>query len=199
MWSVFCMNAEEEWEGRYRRGETGWDRDGVNPLLHSWLVCTLSPDAKVLIPGCGYGYEVIELARMGFSVTGIDIASTPVTRIRRELAAEGLQADIIQADMFTYLPKEPFDAVYEQTSLCAIDPKLRPDYEKKLYSWLKPGGLLYALFMQTGGESGPPFHCDIMDMKALFDTGRWQWVHDEPLQTSHPSGRFELGFKLKRR
>lgn len=146
-------STEEEWEERYQRGETGWDRDGINPLLHKWLISTLLPNHKILIPGCGHGYEVIELARMGFQVTGIDIALTPVARMRQKLKAEGLQANIIQIDMFDYEQETSFDAIYEQTSLCAIDPDQRLDYEKKLYSWLKPGGVLCALFMQTGAEA----------------------------------------------
>ncbi|MES0371610.1 MAG: methyltransferase domain-containing protein [Mariprofundaceae bacterium] len=192
-------STEEEWEGRYQRGETGWDRNGVNPLLHEWLVSTLSSDSRILIPGCGHGYEVIELVRMGFQVTGIDIAPTPVARMRQELKAEGLQANIIQIDMFDYEQETSFDAIYEQTSLCAINPDQRLDYEKKLYSWLKPGGVLCALFMQTGAEGGPPFHCDVSDMRDLFPLSRWKWEADDFLHSPHPSGRFELAYKLIKR
>jgi len=190
------MTAENAWEGRYQNGTTSWDRNGVNPLFHDWVVATLASDANILIPGCGHGHEVIELSRLGFHVTGIDIAPTPVARMQHELETEGLQASIIQIDMFTYVSKQPFDAIYEQTSLCAIQPKQRLAYEKKLYTWLKPGGSLYALFMQTGAEGGPPFHCDVNDMKALFPTSRWDWEKAESLQSPHPSGRFELGYRL---
>ena len=193
------MNCEEEWEGRYQRGETGWDRSGSNPLLHSWLIETLSPDSTILLPGCGHGHEVIDLARIGFDVTGIDIAPTPVARMRRELEAEGLNANVIQADMFEYVPENPFDAVYEQTSLCAIGPDQRIEYVNKLYEWLKPGGSLYALFMQTGAEGGPPFHCDVSAMKELFDSSRWDWGGNDSLHSPHPSGRFELGYRLVKR
>ena len=80
-------DIEAEWEGRYQRGEMGWDRHGINPLMNSWMVEALAANASVLIPGCGHGYEVIELARLGFQVTGLDIAPTPVARMRRELVA----------------------------------------------------------------------------------------------------------------
>jgi len=193
------MSAEDEWEGRYQRGETGWDRHGSNPLLHTWLTSTLSSDSRILIPGCGHGHEVIELARMGFDVTGIDIASTPVRHMRSELEAEGLDAEVIQVDMFKYLPELPFDAVYEQTSLCASQPDQHLDYEKKLYEWLKSGGSRYALFMQTGAEGGPPFHCDVADMRQLFDPARWDWGKDNSIHSPHPSGRFELAHRLIKR
>lgn len=192
------LTPEEEWEGRYRRGETGWDRGGVNPLLRSWAAA-LPAGASILIPGCGHGYEVIELARMGFNVTGIDIAPTPVARMRRELAAEGVAASVIRIDMFRYQPDEPFDAIYEQTSLCAIRPEQCRAYEQKLCGWLKPGGSLFALFMQTGVAGGPPFHCDLSEMRELFATSRWQWESDDSEHSPHPSGRHELGHRLIRR
>jgi len=192
------VTPEEQWEGRYLRGEMGWDRGGINPLMESWMAASLPSAACVLIPGCGHGYEVIELARMGFAVTGIDIAPTPVARMRRTLAAEGLNADVIQTDMFAYTPLKPFDAVYEQTSLCAIEPEQRIEYERKLHGWLRPGGSLFALFMQTGAEGGPPFHCDIDDMRQLFPLSRWQWDEREK-HSAHPSGRHELGYQLIRR
>lgn len=191
-------DIEEEWEGRYRRGEMGWDRKGINPLMNSWMVASLAPQSSVLIPGCGHGYEVIELARLGFHVTGLDIAPTPVARMRRELEAEGLRADVVQADMFTFTPQSPFDAVYEQTSLCAIEIEQREAYEKKLCEWIKPGGSLFALFMQTGVEGGPPFHCDLSAMRELFPDSRWSWS-DESQHSPHPSGRHELGYQLIRR
>jgi len=193
------VSAEEAWEGRYRRGETGWDRHGINPLMNSWMAASLSSDSSILIPGCGHGYEVIELARLGFSVTGIDIAPTPVARMRRELELEGLQAEVIQVDMFEFSLKTPFDAIYEQTSLCAILPEQRQAYEDKLYEWLRPGGALFALFMQTGVEGGPPFHCDVTAMRELFDVSRWDWGHGESEHSPHPSGRHELGYRLIKR
>ncbi|MDT8376966.1 MAG: methyltransferase domain-containing protein [Mariprofundaceae bacterium] len=192
-------NSEQEWEERYQRGVAGWDRNGINPLLHTWVVSTLAPDSNILVPGCGHGYEVIELARMGFDVTGIDIAPTPVARMRRELEIEGLHANVIQMDMFDYIPETPFDAIYEQTSLCTVNPERRQVYEQKLYQWLKPGGSLYALFMQTDAEDGPPFHCDVTAMQELFDASRWEWGEDAAVDSPHPSGRFELGHRLIRR
>ncbi|HKI60363.1 MAG TPA: methyltransferase domain-containing protein [Mariprofundaceae bacterium] len=192
-------DIEVEWEGRYQRGETGWDRRGINPLLNSWMVASLTSGASVLIPGCGHGYEVIELARLGFEVTGIDISPTPVARMKRELENEGLSAEVIQIDMFDFVPTEPFDAIYEQTSLCAIQLEQREAYEKRLYRWLKPGGSLFALFMQTGIEGGPPFHCDVAAMRELFDASRWDWESDAAQHSPHPSGRHELGHRLIRR
>jgi len=153
----------------------------------------------VLIPGCGRGHEVIMLARLGFSVTAIDIAPSAVAHLKQELARAGLPAEVLLGDLFTFIPDEPFDVVYEQTCLCAIQPGQRKTYEQRLHAWLKPGGILLALFMQTGAGGGPPFHCAVDDMQQLFPAKRWDWPDAGAQNVPHHSGRFELGHSLTRK
>ncbi|HKI61140.1 MAG TPA: methyltransferase domain-containing protein [Mariprofundaceae bacterium] len=188
-----------DWEQRYQQGETGWDRGTASPAIEHWLSAVLKAPARVLIPGCGRGHEAVFLASHGFDVTGIDIATSAVLHLEEQLAAEGLKAEVILGDLFAYQPDKPFDVVYEQTCLCAIQPHERPAYEAKLHSWLKPGGHLLALFMQTGADGGPPFHSDLLAMHKLFPDERWQWLTEEPLFVPHRNGRFELGYQLIRR
>ena len=71
-------------------------------------------------------------------------------------------------------------------------------YEAQLAQWLRPGGTLLALFMQTTDPDGPPFHCAIDQMQQLFDPSRWEW-HGTALRSDHPLGVYELGFRLTRR
>ncbi len=192
-------SAREEWEGRWRRGETGWDRGGPNPALMRWLEDGALEPCRVLIPGCGRGYEAVELARRGFEVTAIDIAPSAVHALKRALEDEGLAARVILGDLFEFEPDAPFDAVYEQTCLCAIEPGQRAAYERRLQEWLRPEGRLLALFMQTGRACGPPFHCDLLDMRRLFADSRWRWPEGAmPLFSPHRNGRFELGYVLRR-
>lgn len=189
-----------DWESRYQSGETGWDRGASSPALSVWLEKSgLHFGCRMLVPGCGRGHEVVHLAALGFEVTGIDIAPSAVTHLKQTLDTKGLSAEVMQADLFQYRPESPFDAIYEQTCLCAIQPDQRENYEALLYSWLKTGGSLYALFMQTGTDGGPPFHCDLLHMRHLFPDTRWQWPVMEPVFTPHRNGRFELGYQLIRK
>ncbi len=190
----------EEWEARYRRGETGWDRGGVSPALDQWRAAgLLSPGDRLLIPGCGRGHEVVALARAGFSVTAVDVAPSAVAAVRAALDAAGAEAEVVQADLFTWEAGAPFDAVYEQTCLCALPPSRWSGYEARLATWLRPGGWLLALFMQTGKEGGPPYHCDLSAMRALFDEATWSWPAEERMRVRHPNGYEELGYPLRRR
>jgi len=186
------------WEQRYQDGETGWDRGAASPALQQWLAQDALKAGRILIPGCGRGHEVVELAGHGFDVTAVDIAPSACTHLNFELAEHACSAHVVCSDLFTFKSATAFDAIYEQTCLCAILPEQRQAYEQCLHHWLKPGGQLFALFMQTGAEGGPPFHCDVLAMHRLFPDTRWKWPDHEPLFIPHKNGRFELGYRLIR-
>jgi len=192
------MPSNNEWENRYQQGTTGWDRGEASPNLLYWLDNELLNPCRILIPGCGNGHEVIALAERGFDVVALDIAPTPVANLRKALQERQLNAEIIQTDFFTYEPNKPVDAIYEQTSLCALPPDRWASYEKCLYQWLKPNGKLFAQFMQTDEQGGPPFHCDITLMINLFSAHRWQWSEQHETHVIHSNNKQEKIFLLER-
>lgn len=102
----------------------------------------------------------------------------------------------LQSDIFTFGQSNRFDAIYEQTSLCAIHPSRWQTYEQLLACWLRPGGKLFALFMQSDMPDGPPFTCEHHAMQRLFASG-WQW-YGEPQRVDHPSGMHELASIIER-
>ena len=102
-------------------------------------------------------------------------------------------------------PAQPVDTVYEQTCLCALHPDHWTAYAAQLHAWLKPGGRLLALFMQApaagapdGYVTGPPYHCDIHAMRALFPSSRWSWPKPPYERVTHPLGAHELALVLTR-
>lgn len=187
-----------DWEQRYQQGDTGWDRGSTSPAMHTWLERGALTPCRMLIPGCGRGHEVVDLAQLGYDVTGVDIAPSATTHLQQKLLDANVSATVVCGDLFDYQMNTPFDAIYEQTCLCAIQPRQRSAYEKQLRYWLRSGGMLFALFMQTGSEGGPPFHCDLQEMRQLFSKDHWQWPNDEPIQIPRNNGKFELGITLLR-
>ncbi|MGD2063225.1 MAG: methyltransferase domain-containing protein [Nitrospirota bacterium] len=188
-----------QWESHYQRGETGWDRGGVSPALDHWFGNGNGQPCRVLVPGCGRGYEVAVLAGRGFEVTAVDIAPSAVCHLRDLLARVGSEARVVEADLLHWQAPEPFDAVYEQTCLCALDPATWPTYVDQVQRWLRPGGSVFAHFMQTGREGGPPFHCEVAAMRRLFAGPTWIWPVAAPLRIDHPNGLHEIGFRVVRR
>ncbi len=187
------------WEQRYLDEDTPWDRGNISPALQHWLETGALEPARILVPGCGRGYEVVELAQRGFDVVAIDTSVTAVTSLERRLDQAGVAAEVLCADLLGWAPAREFDAVYEQTCLCAMAPSVWPQYSRLLGEWLRPSGSLYILFMQTGQAGGPPYHCDLTAMHELFSDARWQWAAAPAVTVPHPSGIHELGYVLKRR
>jgi protein-L-isoaspartate O-methyltransferase len=67
--------------------------------------------------------EVAELAKRSFEVIGIDYTAAAVAKTRALLETQALKAEVVQADVLSYKPEKKFDAIYEQTCLCAIHPE----------------------------------------------------------------------------
>lgn len=194
------------WQARFETGTTPWDRGAASPRLLRWRdEGAFAPGMTVLVPGCGSGWEVAELAAAGVDVIGLDYAAAAVDRSRQHLVARGLRASVQQADVLQWSPAQPVDAVYEQTCLCALHPDHWTAYAAQLHAWLKPGGRLLALFMQApaagasdGFVTGPPYHCDIHAMRALFPSSRWSWPKPPYERVTHPLGAHELALVLTR-
>lgn len=187
------------WQRRYTEGTTGWDRGQASPGLE-WFIERARQQQwrKILIPGCGRGHEVIALAKAGFSVTAVDYADAAIQYLRQVTAKTQLGIELVQADVLAFDATIGFDAVYEQTCLCALHPSQWWLYERKLARWLRPGGTLFAMFMQTTQPQGPPFACPLGKMRELFGVETWCW---SPVigRVDHPAGLHEWACELRRR
>jgi len=190
-------NDKNIWESRYQAGTIGWDRGESSTNLSYWLDNGLLKPCRILIPGCGNGYEVLTLAQLGFDVVAIDIAPSAIKNLQSMLDKEDLNVELILGDYFDWKPKEQFDAIFEQTSLCALPAELWQQYESRLYGWLKPRGKLFAQFMQTEREGGPPYHCALNDMVILFSNKKWRWSGEHTAQEKEP-GKTELLYVLEK-
>ncbi len=191
-------NQQDRWEKRYLEGRTAWDRGAPSPTLDIGLAQMPNPPARVLIPACGRGYEIAELARRGYRVTGVDFATSAVTELQQILDAQHLQGNVVASDLFAWEAERPFDVIYEQTALCALEPQKWSEYAERLYRWLRPGGLLIGAFMQTHRDGGPPWHCALETVEGLFPLEKWHWPEQKDHSIAHPSGLKELVITLKR-
>lgn len=95
----------------------------------------------VLDVGCGVGYYTIPVSRKCVHITGVDISDHNIELARQYAQALSVNnVTYIATDFLNYFSQEPFDIIYTITVLMHIndiDQALR-----KIYSLLKPGGLL---------------------------------------------------------
>ncbi len=202
------VSVAEYWSERYRRGETGWDLGGETPVLRELLQGEHFPAvvqgatgraARVLVPGCGYGHDVLLLARRGYETIAVDFAPEPLAWLAERLRQEELLAQLLCEDIFQLPDRglEPVDVVWEYTCYCAIDPRRRSDYFALMARLIRPGGWLFGLFFPLGSEpptSGPPFPVVRTEVLALAQRYGFRLEWSMIPQTSHPArqGREEL-------
>lgn len=157
-----------DWEARYRAGDTPWDKGCAAPPLADFLA-RHEVLGEVLVPGCGPGHDVRILAAQGAAVTGLDLSPTGVTLARRHPPVAGER--YVQGDLFA-LPAEwngRFDWVVEHTCFCAIPPERRHDYVAAVSRVLKPGGFYLGIFyMNPDHPEGPPHGSTREEIEKLF-------------------------------
>jgi SAM-dependent methyltransferase len=153
----------EFWDTRFRGGVTPWDAGRTPPLLEDFLAGRAR--SKVLVPGCGTGYEVRAFAERGHDVLGIDFSEAALEAARAFLGP--LAARVRHADFFS-LPG-PFDLVYERAFLCALPRALWERWGAKMADVVRPGGELAGFFYFDDNERGPPFGTSLSALGTLLE------------------------------
>lgn len=143
------------WDERYRSGHTPWDYGGIPPEWEAF-VRSLPAGRRILVPGCGSGYEIETALAEGHEVVGIDLSEEAVARVRRRLGEKGKCVEA--GDFFSHpFGDGTFDIVYERTFLCALDRELWPEYVRRMVRILRPGGLLAGYFFYGEEPEPPPY------------------------------------------
>ncbi len=166
-----------DWDQRWRQDDTPWDKGYAAPPLSEYLEdeeCKLRHSRRVLVPGCGSGHDVRELARHGIPATGLDISPKAIETALACLPAGG--EDYVCGDLFApdWRVGREFDAVWEHTCFCALDPALRPAYARAMAEILPPGAWLAGVFYLTPWDPGetpesPPFEASREEIRTLLD------------------------------
>ena len=163
----------EFWETRFRERVTPWDAGAAPAKLKEWLEGRSA--ARVLIPGCGTGYEVRLFAEHGHDVLGIDFSDAAVDAARREL---GPLAGLVRKGDFFALEGR-FDVVYERAFLCALPRARWPDWGRSMAGVVRPGGELAGFFYLDDNERGPPFGISRDGLNALLQA--FELAEDQPV------------------
>jgi SAM-dependent methyltransferase len=152
------------WDVRFREGYTPWDAGGVPAALREFLVREPA-GRRVLIPGCGSGYEVRAFAAAGHEVVAIDFSPAAIAAARGVLGELGHL--VVQGDFFAH-PFGLFDLVYERAFLCALPRPHWPRWAARVAEVMHPGGRLTGSFFWSDDEHGPPFGLKRGEIEALL-------------------------------
>lgn len=173
------------WNDRYLNGTTGWDLNKASQPIMSYINQLKNKDVSILIPGAGNAYEAEYLWQQNFkNLHVLDIASAPLKNLKKRLR-DIPESHLIQKDFFEH--QESYDLIIEQTFFCALDPKLRADYVKKMHDLLKPKSKLVGLLFDFPlTEKGPPFGGNKEMYIELFES-YFKIISLEPSYNSEPS------------
>jgi SAM-dependent methyltransferase len=173
------------WDVRFREGFTPWDAGGVPAALREFLTRDagdMRAARRVLVPGCGSGYEVQAFAAAGHEVVAIDFSPAAIEAARRVLGELGHV--LVQGDFFAH-PLGEFDLVYERAFLCALPRAHWPRWTARIAEVLRPGGRLAGFFFWSDDERGPPFGLKRGELEALLSSA-FDRIEDAPVADSIP-------------
>ena len=116
--------------------------EGLKPLETEFFghMCSLlSPGARVLDLGCGPGVPYdLHLARLGYSVTGVDFCQKHLGRARKLVPQERF----ICGDISEVLrPNESFNAVLSLYTIFHLPRVMHKEMFRVIHRALKPGGI----------------------------------------------------------
>lgn len=162
------------WHSKWQRGEIGFHREEVNPiLLAHWEKLGLAQGKRVFLPLCGKTKDIAYLINQGYQVVGVELSETAV----RELFAEmSLTPEITESEHFHSFSVENMlifvgdffqltpelighvDAIYDRAALVALPLTMRHNYTAHLTQFTaKAPQLVVTYEYQQELIDGPPF------------------------------------------
>lgn len=168
------VDSPDFWDNQYKNNEVSWDMKSATPAFIELLQNTIVFDkdkGDILVAGSGKGYDAVEAAKNGFSVTALDISTNAADFAKQLAEKENVKLKILVRNIFLLTDeyKCKYDFIYDYTTYCAINPERREEYIKTLYKLLKPGGKVVAiLFPVEKREGGPPFEINSIETYKLF-------------------------------
>jgi len=155
------------WNQRYLDSNTGWDVGCITTPIKEYIDQIQNKEIKVLVPGCGNGYEAEYLFELGFkNIFVLDYANRALKNFKSRVNSFP-KSNIYEINFFDLNQK--FDLIIEQTFFCALDIDLRTTYVNKMSELLNDDGkLVGVLFDDKFNNEGPPYGANFEEYKKLF-------------------------------
>jgi SAM-dependent methyltransferase len=174
----------------YALGITPWERAGEHGAAALDKLIARAEDEfggpdRALDLGCGSGQHLVELARRGWTATGVDAVGKAVRRARGRAAVAGTTVTVLQGDVTDLDPDRvgaDYRLVLDIGCFHGLTDAQRARMGAAVNTVAAPDALLVLLAFRPGGGRGPlPRGADAGDIEAAF-TG-WRVVDIEPAPT----------------
>jgi len=178
---TFWKNVEPVLFRQQRLSNAANEIDKIMALLN------LRSGCRILDLCCGIGRHSLELARRGFSVTGVDITPRYLKKAKAKAKKEKLEIEFVLEDMRKFRRQNRFDAVINLFTSFGFFEDQKDDYKvaRNTYISLKKGGVF--LLDLIGKEVLARNFCPrdwvefdgimMLEERALLDN--WSRVHNK--------------------
>lgn len=200
------MTDADFWHERWARGEIGFHRSDVHPMLERHWREVAGGRPRVLVPLCGKSLDLHWLAARGHEVVGVELDEGAIRSFFDEAGATPTVVDegplrcwragavtILQGDFFDYRPDRPFDAIYDRAALIALPEPDRARYLERLGRLLagEGRGLLITLEYPQDAMTGPPFSVPAEELARYADAAalRFECLARQDALEEHPGFR----------
>jgi len=92
--------------------------------------------------GCGTGFHVRALTRLGFKALGVDISKQNIAYAKRKSRREGIHPSFVVASYYKFRPQETFDAAICMNWSIPVRNSEVKRFLDNTYALLRPGGIL---------------------------------------------------------
>jgi 2-polyprenyl-3-methyl-5-hydroxy-6-metoxy-1,4-benzoquinol methylase len=146
---------QDMWNDRYRESETVFGHEANQFLVE--VAADLEPGTALDL-GCGQGRNALWLAKLGFTVTGLDLSPVAIEQARARAAELGIDATFESVDLLTWDPHgQEWDLVL--LAYIHVPEDLRRAVHAVAERAVAPGGrvvvIAHHLDNLTGGVGGP--------------------------------------------
>ena len=194
--------APVDWRQAWKTGVTPWDAGASPPALRGLLDRGAVPSGRVLVPGCGTGYDLATLAREDREVVGIDLSDDARTAFLAEHPS--LPGSVVYevTDFFSYAPARGFDFVWDYTFFCALDPDQRSAWSQTMKRLVEPAGVLATLLFPfedpISDRAGPPWPINT-EMVRNYVEDAFEELDTAEVEHTHPGREGKERLALWRR
>ena len=177
--------SAREWDSHYL-GTPAWDIGRPQPAIVR-LAETGQVLGTVLDIGCGTGEHALYFAEHGFASTGIDGASTAISRARAKAKQRGLDVSFEVADALNLsMSERQFDTVIDSGLFHVFSDEERPLYRASLERVVRPGGTYFLMCFseKQPGDRGPR-RVTQDEIRAVFrDGSRINYIEPAMFETN---------------
>jgi ubiquinone/menaquinone biosynthesis C-methylase UbiE len=156
------------WDASYHDGPAPWDVGHPQPAI-ARLASEGGFAGAVLDAGCGTGDNALQVASLGLSVLGVDVAETALAIARAKADDRGVDVEFAVADALR-LDRlgRTFSTVLDCGLFHTFDRDERPEYVASLASVAEQNSTLYVLCFSDHGPDAGPHPVSQDELRAAF-------------------------------